>query len=79
MTSLSQWSSRCNRLKATTPGPTKAVTRACTIRLRPTAMRTAMIPSSAPIPATCPDGNGWLLGTQKRCCFGFPLRSVGAK
>ena len=60
MTSLSQWSSRYNRLKATitTPAPTKAVARACTIRLRPTAMHTAMIPSSAPIPATCPDGNG---------------------
>ena len=60
MTSLSQWWARYNRLKATitTPAPTKSARRACTVRFRPIAMHTAMIPSSAPIPATCPDGNG---------------------
>ena len=58
MTSLSQWKPRYNRLKATTttPATTKTVARACTIRLRPTAMHAALIPSSAPITATCPDG-----------------------
>lgn len=59
MTSLSQWTPRYRRLKptTTTPATTKAVARARTTRLRPTDTHTAMIPRSAPIPATCPDGN----------------------
>jgi hypothetical protein len=47
MTSVSQWWPRYNRLKApiTTPAPTKTGRRACTVRLRPIAMHTAMIPN----------------------------------
>ena len=61
MTSVSQWIPKYNRLKATisTPATTNAVARARTIRLRPIPMHTAMIPSNAPVPVTCPDGNGW--------------------